>query len=166
MKIMYSIIILFCSCNLVSCQQTKEETTVYYLIRHAEKDMKNPGDKNPALNKKGQQRAKKWAKMFNNIDAVYSTNFIRTKSTAAPTAKKNNLEVNIYNPFKIDIEAFKEETKGKRVVIVGHTNTIPRFINQLLGEKKYGEIDESEYGNLYKITIKGDKISSELIKTN
>ncbi len=49
------------------------------------------------------------------------------------------------------------------MLIVGHSNRIPTFINKLLGEEKYPEILEPEFGNLYIIKEIGDEISTELI---
>jgi len=72
--------------NLLSC--TSNDKTTYYLIRHAEKDRTDKTNKNPNLNEKGLERAKKWATYFKEIqlDAVYSTNYNRTQQTAKPTA--------------------------------------------------------------------------------
>jgi len=49
--------------------------------------------------------------------------------------------------------------RGKSVLIVGHSNTLPNHVNKLLNENKYAEIDESEFGTLYIVTVKGDIVT-------
>ena len=55
---------------IVACNSN--ETTTYYLIRHAEKDRTNPTNRNPNLNSEGLIRASNWAKYFETValDAV------------------------------------------------------------------------------------------------
>ena len=122
--------LLMLTVMLFSCTQEKNEkqpdaTSVYYFIRHAEKDRSNPENKNPDLTGAGNKRAEKWAIVLKDIsfDAVYSTNYNRTLQTAAPVAKQNNIEITGYDPRGIDINVFKADTKGKTVLVVGHSNT-------------------------------------------
>lgn len=162
---MKSIILLFAlaTVSMTSYAQASD-VTVYYLIRHAEKDLSNLSDKNPHLDSVGRQRAEHWKTLFNDVsfDAVYSTNFHRTIETAQPTATKNNLDITFYDPRGIDIETFKKTNEGKTVLIVGHSNTIPKFANALIGENEYIEIDESVYGHLYVVKIAKDGIEHSL----
>lgn len=136
-----------------------EERTTYYLIRHAEKDRSEKGIKNPHLTEKGLLRAQNWANTLKHVpfDAVYSTDYFRTLETAQPTADSNRLEISIYNPRNLDINKFKEETKGKTVLIVGHSNTTPMFVNKLIDTEKYEQIDDANNSNLYIVTLNGNK---------
>ncbi|WP_047546866.1 SixA phosphatase family protein [Psychroserpens sp. Hel_I_66] len=140
------------------------EKTTYYFIRHAEKDRRNDSNRNPDLNKLGQKRAKKWAKYFKkiNLDAVYATNYNRTQQTAQPTAEQKNLDVLDYDASTLYSEEFKNATKGKTVLIVGHSNTTPAFVNMILGDKKYEDIDDNDNSQLFIVTISEDKITDEL----
>jgi hypothetical protein len=67
------------------------------------------------------------------------------------------------NPKTIDIEAFKKETFGKTILIVGHSNTIPNMVNQIIKENKYSDIAENQFGNLYIVTIFENQILSQLL---
>jgi broad specificity phosphatase PhoE len=98
-------------------ESTATETSVYYLIRHAEKDRSDKSNKNPELTKQGQNRAAYWADVFKKVpfDAVYSTEYNRTQQTAKPTADAHELEITSYHPFKIKMDAFLKKTKGKTV---------------------------------------------------
>ena len=139
--------------GLISLSLVSQEISTYYLIRHAEKEV--IADRNPNLTSIGELRAQAWAEIFRDIkfDAVYSTDYKRTKATAKPTALKNNLDLILYHPRNINIEKFKEETKGKTVLIVGHSNTIPNFVNQLIEQKKYPNIEDDNNGNLYIVEL-------------
>lgn len=131
------------------------EASTYYFIRHAEKNRSDKDDKDPTLVIDGILRAAKWSIVFDNIkfDAIYSTDYYRTKETAQPTAEKNNIDITLYDPRDIDSKAFLESTKGKTVLIVGHSNTTPMFVNSLIGEEKYKQIDDNINGNLYIVMI-------------
>jgi len=161
-KIVLLLITLFCTLNL---QAQKTETTTYYLIRHAEKVRSNANNKNPNLKEKGVDRAIKWSKTFKNIefDYIFSTNYKRTIQTALPTAKNKNIEIQFYNPNDLYNEEFKALTTGKTVLIVGHSNTTPLFVNKILGEEKYQEIDDRNNANLYIITISNNTIFDILL---
>ena len=147
---------------------TSDKTTTYYLIRHAEKDRTNTTNKNPNLNSNGVIRAEKWAKHFENIvlDAVYSTDYNRTQQTAAPTAKSKDLIVQSYNSSKMYDSIFKKNTKGKTVLVVGHSDTTPVFANIILGQKKYKNMADNDNASLYIVTVVNDKKSSEIKKVN
>ena len=158
-----------------SCKEVKKTespikvtTSTFYFIRHAEKDRTDPADKNPHLTDIGNVRANHWSEILGEIklDAVYSTDYNRTKETAQPTATKNNLDIKLYDPKQIDGQSFVKENEGKTVLIVGHSNTTPAFVNKILGSNKYQDIDDSNNGNLYIVTVSGDQISDQLLVIN
>jgi len=144
----------------------QQETTTYYFIRHAEKDRSNATDKDPNLLQKGIFRAAKWSYVLEHIkfNAVYSTDYNRTRQTAQPTAEKNNVEISIYNPNVLNSSEFIKNTKGKTVFVVGHSNTTPAFVNAVIGKEKYEDIDDNNNANLYIVTISGSgEISDTLL---
>lgn len=139
------------------------QSTVIYLIRHAEKksDISNPG-----LTHDGFNRAENWSRIFSEIalDTIYSTDYLRTIQTVTPTARENKKEITKYSSRLFDSERFKQDCFGKKVLVVGHMNTIPEIVNRLINRNIYEDIDESIYGNLYIITISGDTITHQLLK--
>ncbi|MCG1036897.1 SixA phosphatase family protein [Polaribacter sargassicola] len=161
-KLLFLFVFTFCLFSACS----SDETTTYYLIRHAEKERTNNTNRNPNLTEKGLKRADNWAKYFKEIhlDAVYSTDYNRTQQTAKPTAASKNLEIISYNPRNMYDSIFKAETKGKTVLIVGHSNTTPAFANKILDEKKYKDMDDSDNASLFIVTISGDKKTSIIKK--
>ncbi len=152
--------------SLLSCNSN--ETTTYYLIRHAEKDRTDKTDRNPSLNFEGEKRAQQWAAYFKNIelDAVYSTNYNRTIQTATPTAISKNLEIINYDPRKMNDSIFQTNTVGKTVLIVGHSNTTPAFANKILDKDTYKDMDDNDNASLFIITINGDSKESKVEKVD
>ena len=149
-------------------ESTTSDITTYYLIRHAEKDRSDETNSDPDLNEDGLTRAENWSKVFEhiNFDVVYSTNYNRTIQTAEPTAKEKNLEVQFYNPRQLYSEEFAEATQGKTVLVVGHSNTTPAFVNAILGEQKHEDIDDNDNSCLFIVTISGDNKIDQVLKIN
>jgi len=153
------VLLLFFWIQVTLSQKT---ITQYYFIRHAEKA---DSSKNPDLSEKGLERAQEWKALFSeiNFDAVYSTDFNRTLQTIQPIVEGNNQLLKIYNPKMIDVELFKKETHGKTILIVGHSNTVPNMVNQIIKENKYVDIAENQFGNLYIITLFENQTQSQLL---
>ena len=118
--------------------------TTYILIRHAEKETTPVDPKDPMLSKEGEARAQSLVKLLEKqkVDAIYSTNFNRTKNTVKPLADSKGLQVQTYEK-QPDVANMKGT-----IVIVGHSNTIPALANQLLGKEEYKTFDDSDYGNI------------------
>ena len=157
------LIYIFIFTSLLSNAQ---EVTTYYIIRHAEKLRVDKTDRNPNLNSKGLKRAEAWKEIFSNIsfDAIYSTDYTRTRLTAKPTADSKNLPILIYNPRDLYSKAFQNQTKGKTILVVGHSNTTNVFANKVVGFEKYQEIKDNNNSNLYIVTLTDKKASSVLLK--
>ena len=150
---------------LTSFYSYSQECSSFYLIRHAEKLRIDKTERNPKLNENGILRAEKWKQILKNInlDKIYSTNYNRTIETANPTSKSQNIDITIYSPSNIDYRNFKETNKGKKVLIVGHSNTIPNFVNGLIEKDFYDQIDDLNNSNLYLVTICENIVSHQLI---
>lgn len=168
----YLIILLVITFSLPSCAQETEkatETSTFYFIRHAEKDRSDKENRNPNLTEQGVLRAAKWSIVLQHVDfdAVYSTDYNRTKQTAQPTAEKNGLELTIYDPRNLDGKTFLEKNKGKKVLIVGHSNTTPAFVNSVIGNEKHAQINDNNNANLYIVTVSpSGKISDVVLVIN
>ncbi|MBT4905176.1 MAG: histidine phosphatase family protein [Flavobacteriaceae bacterium] len=160
-KLVVVFVLLFCSFTSFA-----QEVTTYYLIRHAEKDRSDKTNSNPELTDLGHQRALRWSSVFENVtfDAVYSTNYLRTIATAKPTASAKGLEIQFYNPRELYSKDFQKETLGKTVLVVGHSNTTPQFVNAILGIDRYTDIQDNNNANLYIVTGIKEETTSVLLK--
>ena len=146
----------------------ENDCSTFYLIRHAEKVRINKTDRDPALNEKGIIRAFNWRDFFidKDISKIYSTNYKRTLETVKPIEVAMGLTAILYSPSSIDYKNFISSNKGEIVLVVGHSNTIPEFVNELINDQVYSQIDDLNNSNLYIVSLCESNISHRLIKVN
>jgi hypothetical protein len=80
-------------------------------------------------------------------------------------AKKFNKEVQVYDPK--DLVTFSEkllQEKGKTIVVAGHSNSTPQLVNLLIKEKKYANLDESVYNQLWIVTVHDGKAEARVVE--
>ena len=136
-----------------------QATTTVIFVRHAEKAAEpadDPGLSSTGLRRVGElTRQLKDADVIAGIDAVYSTPFRRTEETARPIAEALDLPLNHYDAA--DTEAIMDyivkEHKGKIILVVGHSNTLPALIGNMGASKRVPPIAENEYDNIYIVSI-------------
>jgi broad specificity phosphatase PhoE len=136
-----------------------QATTTIIFVRHAEKAESPPDD--PELSEKGKRRVAELtrqlvdADVVAGVDAIYSTPYKRTMETARPLAEALDLPINRYDPGDNEavLEKILKEHKGKIILVVGHSDTIPALIADLGASKKVPPIDDMEYDNIYVISI-------------
>jgi broad specificity phosphatase PhoE len=141
-----------------ACASASAQTT-FILVRHAEKESAGTDQmmaKDPPLSKAGQERAQSLVRLLEKqrVDAIYSTNYNRTKNTVKPVADAKGIAVQTYESLKVD--ELIEKHKGGTVLICGHSNTVPGFANTLLGKKTFENFDDSDYGNFIIITVSSE----------
>ena len=146
----------------------ENDCSTFYLIRHAEKVRTNKSDRDPKLNEKGILRALDWKEYFldKDITKIYSTNYKRTLETVKPFQEAIGLATILYSPSSIDYKDFISSNKGEIVLVVGHSNTIPNFVNELINDQVYAQIDDLNNSNLYIVNLCDSSISHRLIKVN
>ena len=150
---------------VVSSEKPSDECSKIFLIRHAEKVRTDKSDRDPDLNNKGFIRAENWKDYFfdKDISKIYSTNYRRTVKTVKPLAESKNLEINIYSSDDIVYQDFLDSSIGENTVVVGHSNTIPDFVNNLIKEDHYDQIDDLTNSNLYIVSVCNSSITHKLI---
>ncbi len=148
-------LILFLFVDISRARYQSDDITTFILVRHAEK-MDDSND--PELSPEGYKRAELLADMLSktSIDAVYSTNLIRTKETVRAITEENGVDLQFYDTQTPSETAsgWIEKHRGEVILISGHSNTTPTFANALLGRDHFQDhFDESDYGNLLIITL-------------
>jgi len=137
--------------------------TVIYLVRHAEKQ--SDGTNDPSLTERGHKRAEVTAQRLAaaGLKAIYSTDYKRTRETAAPTVELTGVAVTSYDPRRL--KAFASELKKGTLpaLVVGHSNTTPVVVNFLAGTN-YPLLEDHQYDHLYVVTIKEDGTASVAIE--
>ena len=143
-----------------------DDCTTFYLIRHAEKIRDNKSESNPDLNEKGVLRAQNWKNYFSDkeISKIYSTNYKRTLKTVYPLAIENGVQTIIYSPSDIKYDNFIKSNTGENTLVVGHSNTIPGFVNNLINDEYYDQIEDFNNSNLYVVSMCSSKITHKLIQ--
>lgn len=141
------IVLLSCSSN----RALDQRITTHYLVRHAEKV---DDSKDPELSAQGHARALALASRLQTADIrhIYSSDFKRTRGTVRPFATAKAQEITIYNPKDPNhlIDMLRNRP-GHSSLIVGHSNSIPALVNQLIGADKYPHLDHDEYDKLFVI---------------
>ena len=160
MKLLLTILLVF--------SIPENDCSTFYLIRHAEKVRTNKSDRDPKLNEKGVLRALNWKEYFldKDITKIYSTNYKRTLETVKPFQEAIGLATILYSPSSIDYKDFISSNKGEVVLVVGHSNTIPNFVNELINDQVYAQIDDLNNSNLYIVNLCDSSVSHRLIKVN
>lgn len=73
----------------------------------------------------------------------------------------------LYDPRGLNDPEFREKTRGKTVLVVGHSNTNPAFVNMILGSEEYKALEEKEYGSLFIVSIgPDDEKTSQVLYLN
>ena len=126
------------------------EQHTWYFVRHFEKQL---GD-NPSLTVTGKARAEALAAFFSDkpLNSVYSTDYNRTRETAAPVAALKSVDIQSYDPHNLAGFAIKLKTQD-HVLVVGHSNTTPELLGLMGGANI--TIEESEYGLVYIVQTNG-----------
>jgi 2,3-bisphosphoglycerate-dependent phosphoglycerate mutase len=138
------LVIVFSSCS----------KTTYYVVRHAEKAAAAPGmTSDVPLSAKGDDRAKQLREILKDkkISFIYSTQTIRTTSTAKPLSDAISVPIQIYNSKDTSntlINQLKAIEK-KNVLVVGHSNTVDDIVNKLTGRQILSDLADSVYNNLF-----------------
>lgn len=128
---------------------------VIYLVRHAEKAS---SDKDSELTKAGRARALALARTLGDagIETIHSTDFKRTRETAAPLAERLGLEIRIYDWDEMEALATDLLCAGGRHLVVGHSDTTPELVGLLGGEPGPAVDERGEYDRLYVVTVGPD----------
>lgn len=146
-----------------------DATTVVVLVRHGEKAAE-PGD-DPPLSAAGRTRAEALAAAL--ADAGVSGAIVsqrrRTAETAAPLLRGTVISpdvVPIGGPLAAHADSvaalIRARYRGRSVLVVGHTHTVPAII-AALGGPSMPELCDAAYGNLFVLVLREHR-RAELIR--
>lgn len=140
-----------------------EEPTIVIFVRHGERGSEPADD--PRLTPAGEARALALVEALKDakVDVVIHTPRVRTRDSALPVARHFGLtpEVVPLAAGNAHIEAMTAAIKrhhGKTVVVVGHSNTIMRYIAALGGPNR-ADLCDHEYNGLYTLALIHGKAS-------
>jgi broad specificity phosphatase PhoE len=136
--------------------QAAAATTTVILVRHAEKAA-SPAD-DPPQNAAGEARSRDLAKAVRDalVIAIITTQFARTRATGQPIATALGITPTVVAATNTnhvqDVVAEIRKHPGQTVLVVGHSNTVPAIV-EALGAKRPPAICDSQYDNLYVVTM-------------
>lgn len=148
------VLVLFClTLAIGACAQ---DTGKIFVVRHAEKQGDTP---DTPLSSQGQARAECLAATLKDvhINSVLTTQYIRTKQTAAPLvtashATEKSLDAKALSQI---VSAARIAAQSGNVLIVGHSNTVPDLM------KEFGApavtIPDTTYDQLFVLDAKDPK---------
>jgi phosphohistidine phosphatase SixA len=149
--------------ELVAADEVPQPALVF-LVRHAEKQTDG---EDPALTAAGRQRALELARLLgeSGISEVYSTDFARTRDTAAPLARDLGVQTTLYHWDNMRALAELLSRPGARSLVIGHSDTTPDLV-ELLGGEPGPPIEEAgEYDRLYLVQVGTDgEVSTVLLR--
>jgi phosphohistidine phosphatase SixA len=129
--------------------------TTVILVRHAEKKIE-PQNPDPDLAPEGLERAQEIARVFAGagINAIYATQYKRTQQTVKPLSDRTGVPVTLVEASKPDdvVKQIQTAHRGQTIFVAGHNNTAPAIASTLSSEN-FPVIPESEYDNLFIVTI-------------
>ena len=136
-----------------------QATTTIIFVRHAEQF--DAPDSDPGLNEAGQRRVAELMRqlvdvdVIAGIDAVYATAYKRSQETAEPIANALNLPIHTYDATDTEtvLRTILKNHKGKIILVVGHSNTVPELIANSGASKNVPAIHHDEFDNIYIISI-------------
>lgn len=128
-----------------------------YLVRHAERA---PGDEDPALSEAGEARAAQLAFVLADagIELILSTDYRRTKETAATVARELGLPVELYDARDLPALATMLQQRQVCALVVGHSNTTTAAVAALGGDPGTDIDDATEFDRLYVVTTDFDQV--------
>ncbi|MEK8180309.1 histidine phosphatase family protein [Flavobacterium buctense] len=135
------------------------QTTTFIVLRHAEKA---DNTKDPNLSADGLTRAVELRKTLSpiSVEAIYATPFNRTKQTVTPLATEKKMAITEYpvnKPYAELVNELLDTYRGKTVVIVGHSNTVPELLKVLSNNTFNINISENQFDNLFVVTLTNGK---------
>lgn len=147
-----------------SCKQAGMQPVAVYLVRHGEKSTAEADNRDPALNAAGRQRAEQLAQVLSaqQLQGIFTTDYRRTRETAAPVAAKQQIAVTEYDPRALAEFASKLCQGSGTSLVVGHSNTTPQLVALLGGEPGTAIDEASEYDRLYLVVRIGGQVSTFL----
>ncbi len=173
---------------IVSAMPLAAAETIVLVVRHAEK---LDDGANPDLSPPGLERAETLADLAERfgVNALYTTEFCRTAQTALAAAQRLRLPLAVQSggggierctpPIEVPVlfldpelsavealaSAVREEHRGRVVLMVGHSNTVPAILRALGGpELPEVAIGDGEYDRLFIVTLPDGNDRPDLVE--
>ena len=145
------------ACLLQACA-----SKTYYVFRHAEKEAQAANmSSDVALSAAGQARAQALKSELQNkkVQHIFSTNTIRTKSTAQPLSDAISVAIQTYDHRDTAFVSRVQALPKGNVLIIGHSNTVDDIVNKFYPQAQLKDLPDIQYGDLFIIKQRGKKMN-------
>ncbi len=140
----------------------EEGWTHFFFVRHAEKE--NTGGDAAVLTPAGEARARRLGKIMElaDLDLVFATDIYRTQQTAN-LMREGAITIPAWNQYSRDdiaetqfLQTQLSASRGKRIFVVGHSDSVPRMINKLMGPgTTLTTLDENNFSAFFVVASRG-----------
>lgn len=137
---------------MISPLAAADHAWTVWLVRHAEK----ASGADPQLTDEGRARAVHLADMLASagIERVWTSDYRRTRQTAAPLGKRLGLALSVYDARQLDELSRQLEKNAETALVVGHSNTTPQLVRALGGQAD--DMEEWQYDRVYQLRMAAD----------
>lgn len=148
-------------CALLAAPPAAADPELVILVRHAERAAEPKAD--PGLTAEGRQRAQALAAALEHagVTALITTQFERTRATAAPLAAARGLTPVVVETKRGEdpIAAVAAAVRRQRgvVLVVGHSNTVPQIAAALSGTPPGLDFCETSFSHLW--VVQGTRLA-------
>lgn len=154
------LLLLILILGLKSCGNWKNNGFyTIYLVRHSEKEVSaSMYGSDPPLTPCGEKRSESLSNFLKDvpIEVIYSTDYIRTKNTALPTAQSKGLNIQKYDGEVLEDFSKLLLRRKKNALVVGHSNTTGVLAGLLSGQE-IGEFDLDIYDRIYQVVLRNKR---------
>jgi len=138
-----------------------QATTTIIFVRNADVAVGTGETIDPELSLIGRQRAELLADAIEDmdvvagVDAIYASEFRRTQQTAAPIARRLDLDIQVTDPYQVEefMASVLREHKGEIVLVVTHGDILAPLVEELHGSKNIPPMDDVSDDNIYIVSI-------------
>jgi broad specificity phosphatase PhoE len=141
--------------TVTSCRVA--QTTRIFIVRHADRQVTDD------LNPEGIIRADELKRVLGNagIDSIFSTDFVRTTKTVQPIAGQLHLPIIKYSTNTELLNRILKNSKGKTLLVAGHSNTVPELVQQCGCTPPFPVIPDTQFDNLFLVILQKEKINNQ-----
>jgi DNA-binding winged helix-turn-helix (wHTH) protein/phosphohistidine phosphatase SixA len=144
-------------------KESNSDMTQIYILRHTEKS--DTVTEDPPLSEAGIERAHYLKKVLQYIefDRIFTTDYVRNIQTSNILVGDKNIKPEIYYPMSFEVLEFIKSIQGQKILIIGHSNTIPDMVNRIIGESTYPPMSHKNYNLMHIVNISKDGETSSSV---
>src|SRR5882672_2545652 len=89
------------------------------------------------------------------VDAIFASDTRRGQRTAAPLALRLGISVQVYPGREVQplLDKIDSQYRGRRILVVGHSNTVPDLVRRLAPRANVPPMGEDDYDTMYVVTV-------------